>query len=285
MKKIGIIAKPKSGPAVQKVLQELIPWLLQRKKEVLLDRDIASGSGAVSSFEKTEISKQADLIIVLGGDGTLLAVGRLVEGRDLPILGVNLGGLGFLTEVTTEELFPALERIFRGDFVVDQRLMLKTRVIRKGGTASESLALNDVVISKGSMARMVHLEILIDRRFVTALRGDGVIVATPTGSTAYSLSTGGPIIHPTVEAMVITPISPHTLTNRPIVIPNTVEVEVAVRTLGEGAQATFDGQVGFSLEHEDVVAIGTARSKIKLIRSPDRNYFEVLRKKLKWGEG
>jgi NAD+ kinase len=285
MKKIGIIAKPQNTHAVKKILDELLPWLARQEKEAIMDSDTASIAGLASPYQKSKVPSLVELVIVLGGDGTLLSVARLVEGKGVPILGVNLGGLGFLTEVTVEELFSTLGMIFKNEFVTDDRLMLKATVHRQGERMAQSLVLNDVVISKGTLARMIKLEIFINRQFVTALRGDGLILATPTGSTAYSLSAGGPIIYPSVEAMVLTPISPHTLTNRPIVIPNNVHVEVVSKTPDEGTTVTFDGQVGFSLRHEDVVEIWTADSKIKLIRSPQRNYYEVLRRKLKWGEG
>ena len=285
MKRIGIIAKPQNTHAVKKILDDLLPWLAQEGKEVILDSDTASITGRASPHQKSKVPSLVEMVIVLGGDGTLLSVARLVEGKGVPILGVNLGGLGFLTEVTVEELFSTLGKIFKNEFVTDDRLMLKAIVHRQGERVAHSLVLNDVVISKGTLARMIKLEIFINSQFVTALRGDGLILATPTGSTAYSLSAGGPIIYPSVEAMVITPISPHTLTNRPIVIPNDVHVEVVLKTREEGTTVTFDGQVGFSLRHEDVVEIWTAESKIKLIRSPQRNYYEVLRRKLKWGEG
>jgi len=285
MKKIGIIAKPQNTHAAKKVLDSLLPWLSGQGKEAILDTDTASLAGLSSPHQKSKVPSLVEMVIVLGGDGTLLSVARLVEGKDVPILGVNLGGLGFLTEVTVEELFSTLEKIFKNEFVTDDRLMLKATVHRQGERVAQSLVLNDVVISKGTLARMIKLEIFINHQFVTALRGDGLILASPTGSTAYSLSAGGPIINPSVEAMVLTPISPHTLTNRPIVIPNNVHIEVVSKTREEGTTVTFDGQVGFSLRAEDVVEIWTAESKIKLIRSPQRNYYEVLRRKLKWGEG
>jgi NAD+ kinase len=285
MKKIGIIAKPHHTHAVKKVLEELLPWLTRQGKDVILDTDTANIAGLVSPHPKSKVPSLVEMVIVLGGDGTLLSVSRLVEGKDVLILGVNLGGLGFLTEVTVEELFSTLEMIFKREFVTDNRSMLKAIVHRKGEQVAQSFVLNDVVISKGTLARMIQLEILIDNQFVTSLRGDGLILATPTGSTAYSLSAGGPILYPSVEAMVLTPISPHTLTNRPIVIPNDVRVQVVLKTREEGTAVTFDGQVGFSLRYEDSVEIWKADSKIKLIRSPQRNYYEVLRRKLKWGEG
>jgi len=285
MKKIGVIAKPHHTHAVKKVLDELLPWLTRHDKDVILDTDTANIAGVVSPHPKSKVPSLVEMVIVLGGDGTLLSVSRLVEGKDVLILGVNLGGLGFLTEVTVEELFGTLEMIFKNEFVTDNRSMLKAVVHRKGEQVAQSLVLNDVVISKGTLARMIQLEIFINRQFVTAMRGDGLILATPTGSTAYSLSAGGPILYPSVEAMTLTPISPHMLSNRPIVIPNDVEVQVILKPREEGTAVTFDGQVAFSLRYEDSVEIRTAENKIKLIRSPQRNYYEVLRRKLKWGEG
>lgn len=284
MKKIGIVAKPDTS-AAKTVLEELLPYLSKHGKETLMDTDTAAVAGLSSPYPKSKLPSLVDMIIVLGGDGTLLSVARLVEGKDVPILGVNLGGLGFLTEVTLEELFPALGKIFKKAFVTDDRLMLKARILRRGEQVLDSIVLNDVVVSKGAIARMIRLEIYVDGQFVTSLRGDGLITATPTGSTAYSLSAGGPILHPSVDAMILTPISPHTLTNRPIVIPNTARIEVVLKTREEGTTVTFDGQVGCALKHDDVAEIRAAESKIKLIRSPDRNYYEVLRQKLKWGEG
>jgi NAD+ kinase len=282
--RIGIVVKPQISLA-KSVLEDLLNYLSRQGKEVFLEKETAALVGRSSSHRKSKIPSLADMIIVLGGDGTLLSVARLAEGKDVPILGVNLGGLGFLTEVTLEELYPTLEKIFKKDFVTDDRLMLRAAVLRQGEQVAHSMVLNDVVVSKGTLARMIKLEIDINGQFVTALRGDGLIVATPTGSTAYSLSSGGPIVYPSVDAVVLTPISPHTLTNRPIVIPTPVSgpIEVTMRTREEGPTVTFDGQVGFSLRDGDVVEIRAADSKVKLIRSPNRNHFEVLRKKLKWG--
>ena len=284
MKKIGVVAKPRIT-AAKNVLEELYAYLTQQDKTVFMDKDTAALLGRSSAHQKSMIPSLVDMMIVLGGDGTLLSVARLVEGKDVPILGVNLGGLGFLTEVTLEELFPTLEKVFKKDFITDDRLMLKAHIHRQGERVAQSVILNDVVVSKGTLARMIKLQVHIDGQFVTSLRGDGLIIASPTGSTAYSLSAGGPILNPSVDAMVLTPISPHTLTNRPIVIPNNTHVEVTLKSGEEGTNVTFDGQVGFSLRQNDVVEVWTIDSKIKLIRSPDRNYYEVLRQKLKWGEG
>lgn len=283
MKKIGIIAKPNIAIA-KSVLEDLLHFLAQQKKEVVMDAETASITGHSNAYQKSKIPPLVDMIIVLGGDGTLLSVARLTEGKDVPILGVNLGGLGFLTEITLEELFPTLGKVFKNEFVTDNRLLLKANVHRQGERVAQSFVLNDVIVSKGTLPRMINLEIYIDNQFVTSLRGDGAIIATPTGSTAYSLSAGGPIIYPSTHAMVLTPISPHTLTNRPIVIPAGVHIEILIKTREEGSTVTFDGQVGFSLKQEDIVGVCASGSQIKLIRSPDRNHYEVLRRKLKWGE-
>lgn len=284
MKKIGIIAKPNIGIA-KSVLEDLLQFLAQEKKQVIMDGETASIVEHSNAQQKSKIPSLVDMIIVLGGDGTLLSVARLTEGKDVPILGVNLGGLGFLTEITLEELFPTLRKVFKNEFVTDNRFLLKANVHRQGERVAQSFVLNDVIVSKGTLPRMINLEIYIDSQFVTSLRGDGAIIATPTGSTAYSLSAGGPIIYPSTHALVLTPISPHTLTNRPVVIPADVHIEVLIKTREEGSTVTFDGQVGFSLRQEDIIEVSASGSQIKLIRSPDRNHYEVLRRKLKWGEG
>lgn len=283
MQKIGIIAKPHRHE-VKEILDGLVPWLKERGIEVFLDSDTAAATGRSSAFQKSKIPSLVEIIIVLGGDGTLLSVARLVEGKDALILGVNLGGLGFLTEITLDGLYPALEKILKKDFVIEERMLLKSHIHRQGERIAQSTVLNDVVVSKGSLARMINLDIYINYQLVTTLRADGLIISTPTGSTAYSLSAGGPIIHPSLDAIIITPICPHTLTNRPIVVPNNVEVEIILKSKDEGAVATFDGQVGFSLREEDVVEVKASEQKIRLIGSPDKNYFEILREKLTWGK-
>lgn len=285
MKKIGIIAKPiRTGP-VKKVLERLLPWLKEQGKEIVMDSDTAAMAGLTSSPKKSEVPSLVDMIIVLGGDGTLLSVSRLVEGRDVPILGINLGSLGFLTEIGTDDMFTMLIRVFKDEFVIDERLMLTVGIRRQGEIITRYTLQNDVVISKGTLPRMINMEILINKQFVTSLQGDGVIVATPTGSTAYSMSAGGPIFEPSVEALLLTPISPHMLTNRPVVVPKNSKIEVLLKTFEEGATVTFDGQVGFPILSQDIIEIQASDYKSKFIRSPQTNFYEVLRHKLKWGEG
>ncbi|MBI5042536.1 MAG: NAD(+)/NADH kinase, partial [Nitrospirae bacterium] len=203
MKKIGIITKPHK-PEAKEVLQKLISWLDARKLEAVLDVDTAK-MNIKSPHQKSQIASLVDMIIVLGGDGTLLSVARLAVPKGIPILGVNLGGLGFLTEVTLDELYSTLEKVIAGDYVVDERMMLMTHIHRQGERLAQSPVLNDVVINHGIVARMIILDIFVNAKFVTSLRGDGLIISTPTGSTAYSLSAGGPIIHPTVDAIILTP--------------------------------------------------------------------------------
>jgi NAD+ kinase len=284
MKNIGLLVKPGFTNA-KALLQELVPWLRGRDKTPLLDPACAAVVAEKQSYPKHEIAAQADLLVVLGGDGTMLAGARLMETRSAPILGVNIGGLGFLTEITPEEIFSALEKIFQEDYSVEQRLMLRSWITRHGQQVGSATVLNDVVVSKGTLTRMVQMEIRIDGQFVTGLRGDGLIISTPTGSTAYSLSAGGPILNPSVHALILTPICPHTLTNRPIVIPHNALVEVLVTSREEGAMATFDGQVGIALRHDDLIEARASEHFARFIRFPDRTFYEVLRKKLKWGEG
>jgi len=283
MKRIGIIVKPES-PDAQALLQELVPWLQARGKEPMLDPPTAALAGETASYSTKDIATLADMLVVLGGDGTMLAAARLAEGRPIPILGVNAGGLGFLTAVTREAACTALERVFSKSYSEEERLMLRVRVMRRGEEIIAASALNDAVVSKGALSHMVQLEISINGQFVTRLRGDGLIVSTPTGSTAYSMAAGGPILNPSVHALILTPICPHTLTNRPIVIPQDVLLEVVLVSKDQGAAATFDGQVGIALRPGDTVEIRASNNKTRLIRFPDRSYYDMLSNKLKWGE-
>jgi len=284
MKHIGILIKPGFTEA-KALLQQLVPWLKSRGQIPLLDPLSAELVGEGTSYPKREMAALADLLVVLGGDGTMLAAARLLEGRATPILGVNTGGLGFLTEVTPDEIYKALDSIFENAYTVEERLMLRSRITRHGQQVGGASVLNDVVLSKGTLTRMVQMEIRINRQFVTGLRGDGLIISTPTGSTAYSLSSGGPILNPAVHAVILTPICPHTLTNRPIVIPQDARIEIFISSREEGAMATFDGQVGISLRHEDMIEVSASDHYANLIRFPERTFYEVLRKKLKWGDG
>ncbi len=282
-KSIGILAKPKF-PEIKSTLQDVVTWLRARSIEVILDQASAMLLGEQGGLQKTQLASKADVLLVLGGDGTMLNAARLAGERSIPILGVNMGGLGFLTEVRLENLYPSLERVFANDFVLDERLMLRTHIHRHGETVAQGVVLNDVVISKGTLARMIELKIAIQGRFVTNLRGDGLIVSSPTGSTAYSLSAGGPIIDPAVQSLILTPISPHTLTHRPLIVPGNAEIEVILTSKDDGAMATLDGQVGVAITQGDTVVVQTSENRTRLIRFPESNYYDVLREKLKWGD-
>jgi NAD+ kinase len=282
-KSIGILTKPKF-PEVKATLQAVVTWLRARNIDVLLDTTSATLLGELGGIQKTHLASKAGVILVLGGDGTMLNAARLAADRGIPILGVNMGGLGFLTEVRLEHLYPSLERVFANEFVLDERLMLKTHVHRHGETVTQGVVLNDVVISKGTLARMIELKVAIQGQFVTNLRGDGLIVSTPTGSTAYSLSAGGPIIDPAVQSLILTPICPHTLTHRPLIVPSHAEIEVTLTSKDDGAMATLDGQVGISMTQGDTVAIQVSEHRTRLIRFPETHYYDVLREKLNWGD-
>jgi len=281
-KSIGILTKPKF-PEAKRTLHDVVSWLRARSIDVVLDTTSAMLLGEQGGYQKSQLANTADVLLVMGGDGTMLNAARLAGERSIPILGVNMGGLGFLTEVRLENLYPCLERVFANDFVLDERLMLRTHIHRHGETVEQGEVLNDVVISKGTLARMIELKISIQGRFVTNLRGDGLIVSSPTGSTAYSLSAGGPIIDPAVQSLILTPICPHTLTHRPLIVPGNAEIEVTLTSKDDGAMATLDGQVGVAITQGDTVVIQTSEHRSRLIRFPESNYYDVLREKLKWG--
>jgi NAD+ kinase len=282
MKKIGIIAK--NIPDARKAAKKLTGWLGRRGMKVYVDSEAAT-EVKVRGYDRAEIPALVDMLIVLGGDGTLLSAARHVADAhtNVPIFGVNLGSLGFMTEVSLDELYDNLEKAMAGKLETEDRMMLSAAVIREGRRLARYRVLNDVVINKGALARMMELKVSVSDGHLTTLRADGLIVATPTGSTAYSLSAGGPIIHPMVHCFVVTPICPHTLSNRPIALPDTVVVEVCLTSPSEDVSITLDGQIGFPLVQHDVVEIKKSRYKMKLIKHPVKNYYEILRTKLKWG--
>ncbi len=282
MKRIGIICKT-GRPEPIEILGGLLPWLREKGAEVFVDLETARPLN-VKGYPRTEVPLLSEAVVVFGGDGTMLSVARIACEREIPILGVNLGGLGFITEVQRTDVLTALEAILSGQSAVEERLMLAARVHRHGEKISEYTALNDVVINKGALARIIEMETLIDGMYVSSFRADGLIAATPTGSTAYSLSAGGPILYPTMDCVILTPICPHTLTNRPIVLPDDVRIEVTLKSPAEDVFLTLDGQVGFSLRQNDVIAIEKSPFKTRLLVPRERNYFQVLTRKLKWGE-
>lgn len=282
MNKIGILTKP-NFPDVKHTLKDLVLWLREHDKAVVLDEQTAELIGETSELKKSQLTTQAELLLVLGGDGTMLNAARLTEESGIPILGVNMGGLGFLTETTLDQLYDSLEKVFHGDFELEERLMLRARIERHGEHVAHSSVLNDVTVSKGTLARMIEVQVSIDNQFVTNLRGDGLIVSSPTGSTAYSLSAGGPILNPALQALALTPICPHTLTHRPLVVEGSAVVKVTLTSQEDGAMATFDGQVSVGLVQGDMVTIRASDHRAKLIRFPDTSYYHVLTEKLKWG--
>lgn len=278
---IGIITKP-NAPNILQEISLLRNWLVAHHKTIILDS--TQGFPTSDSPTRIQIAKEADLLIVLGGDGTMLSGARLVEQRGIPILGVNMGGLGFLTEINFDDLPTALEKVFAGECQLDKRLMLKVQLQRGDQILCTYSALNDVVISKGHLARMIATKIWVNHAFMTNLRGDGLIVATPTGSTAYSLSAKGPILDPRLEVLLINPICPHTFSHRPFLAPGDVPITIEL-TSQEPAMATIDGQVGAEILTGDLVQVRASDHRTHLIRFPERSYFEVLRTKLKWGDG
>ncbi|MCL2760867.1 MAG: NAD(+)/NADH kinase [Desulfuromonadales bacterium] len=283
MKKIAIFAKV-HNPRCQGVAGELVDWLKKKRIKALVEPHLARHLG-ITATKTANILKEADLAVVLGGDGTLISTVRLIGERNLPILGVNLGSLGFLTEVTVEEMYAALERCLKGDFRVSNRVLLKSTLTRNGVDMGSRLVLNDVVINKGALARIIDLATMVDEFELTTFKADGLIISSPTGSTGYSLAAGGPILYPTMNCMIVTPICPHILTNRPIVLEGSSVITVTVTSLDdEDIYLTLDGQVGTELKSGDVVTVKRARHSAKLVVSEERDYFEILRKKLKWGE-
>jgi NAD+ kinase len=280
--RVGVVAK--TG-ASETVVARLLTWLIGRGTPVVVEKETATAapSAAVAVASKWELPSQVDLVVVLGGDGTLLSMARAVGDLGVPLLGVNLGDLGFLTATTLDEMLPAVEATLAGRMVIEDRMMLRARVTRAGETSGEYVALNDVVIMKAAMSRIINLAVSVQSEHATAYRADGLIVSTPTGSTAYCLSAGGPILHPAMDAMVLTPICSHTLTNRPIVVPGEHRVEITLKT-DQDTMVTLDGQVGLPLRENDTVAVAKAASKIRLVRFPHKDFFTVLRTKLKWGE-
>jgi NAD+ kinase len=286
--RIGVVAKQGLEPAVA-TLKKLASTLAGRGIEAFYDIDTATLAGVTSSGAVTReaLPDLVDLIVVLGGDGTLLSMaGRIAQaGRDIPILGVNFGSLGFLTEIRIDELHASLESVLDGRAQFDQRLMIHAEAHRRGEPVDTRIVLNDVVFTKAAVSRIIELSVSINNGFVTRVKADGLIVASPTGSTAYNLAAGGPIVHPVVDAFVLTPIAPHTLTNRPVVVPASMAVEIRPEINGsDEVFVTYDGQSGYPLRNGDYVRVCRSERALRLVRAPQRSYFEVLREKLKWGE-
>jgi len=288
IKRIGIVLKPHQHDAL-KTICDLTLWLSERKIEVVGGPDIErervehQTGCAVKEVPTEKLAAAVDLILVLGGDGTMIATARMIEDLEVPVLGVNYGGLGYLTEFRIEELYSALGSILDGNYRLDKRVMLRTLHQRGDEVVNRNRVLNDVVINKSALARIIEIDVYLNDQFVNSFRADGLIVSTPTGSTAYNLSAGGPVIFPSMNAIVITPICPFTLSNRPIVVPDDAVIELRLKTDQEDVALTLDGQVGFPLKIGDRVVIQKSRTTFNLIQPSNRNYFDVLRDKLRWG--
>jgi NAD+ kinase len=281
---IGVISRPRRSN-LGVVVPPLLKWLEAREIQAIYDEETASSLPDASKGRTRQfVADSSQLLLVLGGDGTMLAAARLAAPRGIPILPINMGSLGFLTSFTVEELYPALEETLSGRYSIGERVMINVELERTGKIVETRQVLNEAVINKGALARMIELELNIDAEFVCRYRADGLIVATPTGSTAYSLSAGGPIVHPAVESFIITPICPHTLSDRPVVVRDSSCIEIRLSGSTESVFLTLDGQKGIPLQVTDRVRMSRAKELLKLIQPPKKSYFEILRSKLKWGE-
>ena len=279
--KFGITGK-KDSTKVYGIARRLCEWLCERDIEFFVEEKLGRSIDAENLLAEQDLAAAVDIIVVFGGDGSFIWVSRIAQGHDVSILGCNLGGLGFLTEFTTEEFFPMMEKIIAGDYEIEKRDMISGYVTRKDGTRDEFTVLNDIVINNGPISKVVDLSIYIDEKYVTTFKADGIIFATPTGSTAYSLSAGGPIIYPTLPVITVTPICPHILTNRPIVVPNTKKIRTKVLADIQNTYLTLDGQMGVPLYLGDEVILESSECFVNIIKSPFRDYFNILKTKLMW---
>lgn len=284
MRHISIIYK-RSREEAARLANDLKAWLEKRGIRVFCQQNIDdAGAGIRCSGRQLDIPPESDCVVVLGGDGTFLSVARFLENRSTSIIGVNLGGLGFLTEINVENCYTELEQVLAGQYEIEERMRLMVSVMRQGREVFRQSVLNDAVINKGALARILELKTRIDHRYLTDYRADGLIVATPTGSTAYNISAGGPIVYPTALAIILTPICSFTLTNRPIILPSTATVEVELPDATPDIALTCDGQVGCELVAFDRIVITVSPNPLRLIKTPSVDYLEILRTKLKWGQ-
>lgn len=282
-KTAAIISRP-NRPQVAEIIQGLLAWLSEHKYNIIVDEETAHYVTGQNIVPRTQMSSHAlDLVVVLGGDGTLLSAARVTAAIDVPLLGVNLGSLGFLTEVPLQSLYPMLEAIAQGRAAVEHRSLMHVDLVRDDVVRSSYLVFNDAVVNKTALARLNTYDLYVNKTFVSSYRADGMIVATPTGSTAYSLSAGGPVLMPTVKALVITPVAPHALTHRPLVVPDSVEIEILLRSEEEMAYLSLDGQPGLELRDGDRVRCHRSEHEVNLFRTGS-DFFQVLRTKMKWGE-
>lgn len=283
MKTAAIMSRP-NRPQVAEIIPDLLAWLGKHGYKVIADDETAKYASGLDSMPRAQMAgKDLDLVVVLGGDGTLLSAARVTAAIDVPLLGVNLGSLGFLTDVPLPSLYPMLEAIAEGRAAVEHRALMQCDLLRGEKVRGSYLVFNDAVVNKTALARLNTYDLYIDKAFVSSYRADGMIVATPTGSTAYSLSAGGPILMPTVKALVITPVAPHALTHRPLIVPDSVEIEITLRSQEEVAYLSLDGQPGLDLRDGDRVRCRRSEHNVNIFRT-GRDFFEALRSKLKWGE-
>jgi len=283
MRTIGIIVK-KNRPQAFEQVKSIVPLLQRENKTVLIENTMEPFDEHLRFYTRAQVIAESDLLLVFGGDGTLLSVAREPGADSVPILAVNLGGLGFLTETRVQELQGMLSRVCTGDYEVERRMMLDVRLKRVGGEELHFRVLNDVVINKSALARMIDIETLVDGDYLTTYKSDGLIVCTPTGSTGYFLSAGGPVIYPDLALISLAPICPHTLSQRPIILNDASVITLILKTPEEDVHLTMDGQVGERLYAGDAVEVRKSAVSLQLITSPFRNYFEVLREKFRWGE-
>jgi len=283
MKRIGIIVKP-NRPEPLEIVRKLVPWLVDRQVDVVVEESAATAAEGVKKCSYDDMPSCSDMIIVIGGDGTMLGAARLACTHDIPLLGINLGGLGFITEVYQNELFDALDSILNGECPEEKRMMLKCTHTREGKPLGTYTALNDIVVNNGPLGTVIDLETSVNELHVARFKADGLILASPTGSTAYSMSAGGPIIFPTLECIAMTPICPHILTNRPIVLPADVKIKIVLRSKSEGSILTHDGIVAGGMKQGDEVLVEKSRHNTRFLIPCGRDHFHVLRTKLKWTE-
>jgi NAD+ kinase len=283
VKTVGIISKPNAAAGAE-LVPRILDWLAARGIAVRCDQQTAVYAEGATGIPRPQVPEGCDLVIVLGGDGTLLSAARAIGNRQIPLFPVNLGDLGFLSTITVDELYHELERVLCGQHHVDKRKLLHSDVTRDGETVASYEALNDAVLTKSSLARIIDLDAYVDEQLVCAYKADGLIVSTPTGTTAYSLSAGGPIVIPSVPAICLTPICPHMLANRPVIVPQTSVVRVVSRSEDESVFLTIDGQIGNPMLQGDILVCRSSSYVLNLIRPPDLMFFDVLRQKLKWGE-
>jgi NAD+ kinase len=282
LKKIGLVVK--SDAKANKKAAALKQWLRSRKIEIVRKKTVESGQkNAAASLPLAP--SDLDCIFVLGGDGTFLSAVRWIGDQDIPILGIKFGEVGFLAEIAEENLYKAAEKVLKGDFILRPRMRLSVEVRRRNKTLKHEAVLNDVVINRGALARLAHIETYIDDHYLTTYSADGLIVATPTGSTAYSLAAGGPVIHPAVPGIILTPICPFTLTNRPLIVPETANIKIRLAKGSSDIILTFDGQKGLEIDDRDEIVVQKGPHPIHLITLPDRQYFDILKNKLKWSGG